>query len=110
MVYVQYLSSVPFSFISLGNIPVLIIRYRVPVPDHLAVVASLSLFWSSFHVNSLPYYFCCCIFLGGLLYVGHSFAYVDHFVFLRDVWILTHIIVSHVRQPFVSSKTADFIA
>jgi hypothetical protein len=25
--------------------------------------------------------------LGGLECVGHSFAYVAHFVFLRDVWI-----------------------
>jgi hypothetical protein len=25
----------------------------------------------------------------GLEYVGHSFAYVAHFVFLRDVWIRT---------------------
>ncbi len=26
---------------------------------------------------------------GGLECVGHSFAYVAHFVFLRDVWIRT---------------------
>jgi hypothetical protein len=26
-------------------------------------------------------------FFGGLEYVGHSLAYVAHFVFLRDVWI-----------------------
>jgi hypothetical protein len=26
-------------------------------------------------------------FFGGLLCVGHSFAYVAHFVFFRDVWI-----------------------
>ncbi len=29
------------------------------------------------------------IFFAGLEYVGHSFAYVAHFVFLRDVWIRT---------------------
>jgi hypothetical protein len=29
-------------------------------------------------------------FLGGLEFVGHSFAYVAHFVFLKDVWIRTH--------------------
>ncbi len=28
-----------------------------------------------------------CIFFGGLERVGHSFAYVAHFLFLRDVWI-----------------------
>jgi hypothetical protein len=28
-------------------------------------------------------------FFGGLECVGHSFAYVAHFVFLRDVWIRT---------------------
>jgi hypothetical protein len=30
-----------------------------------------------------------CIFFAGLEYVGHSFAYVAHFVFLGDVWIRT---------------------
>ncbi len=30
-----------------------------------------------------------CIYFGGLDCVGHSFAYVAHFVFLRDVWIRT---------------------
>ncbi len=35
-----------------------------------------------------------CIFLGGLQGVGHSFAYVAHFVFLRDVWIRTQIAAS----------------
>ncbi len=29
------------------------------------------------------------VFFGGLEGVGHSFAYVAHFVFLRDVWIRT---------------------
>ncbi len=33
--------------------------------------------------NKLAYYF------GGLECVGHSFAYVAHFVYLRDVWIQT---------------------
>jgi hypothetical protein len=28
-------------------------------------------------------------FLGGLEYVRHFFAYVAHFVFMRDVWIRT---------------------
>ncbi len=28
-------------------------------------------------------------FLGGLEHVGHSFSYVAHFVFLRDVWVKT---------------------
>jgi hypothetical protein len=31
----------------------------------------------------------CEIFFCGLECVGHSFAYVAHFVFLRDVWIRT---------------------
>jgi hypothetical protein len=30
-----------------------------------------------------------CIFFGGLECVGHSFAYVAHFVFLGDVWLRT---------------------
>jgi hypothetical protein len=30
-----------------------------------------------------------CIFFGGLEFVGHSLAYVAHFVFLGDVWIRT---------------------
>jgi hypothetical protein len=30
-----------------------------------------------------------CYFFGGLKCVGHSFAYVAHFVFLRDAWIRT---------------------
>jgi hypothetical protein len=30
-----------------------------------------------------------CIFVGGLEFVGHSFAYVAHFVYLRDIWIRT---------------------
>ncbi len=30
-----------------------------------------------------------CIFFGGLEFVGHSFAYVAHLWFLRDVWIQT---------------------
>ncbi len=30
-----------------------------------------------------------CIFFGVLGCVGHFFAYVAHFVFLRDVWIQT---------------------
>jgi hypothetical protein len=29
------------------------------------------------------------IFFGGLECVGHSFAYVAHFVFMRDAWIRT---------------------
>jgi hypothetical protein len=32
-----------------------------------------------------------CVFFGGLECVGHSFAYVAHFVFLRDFWIRTQI-------------------
>jgi hypothetical protein len=28
-----------------------------------------------------------CFVFGGLEFVDHSFAYVGHFVFLRDVWI-----------------------
>jgi hypothetical protein len=32
-----------------------------------------------------------CIFFGGLECVGHSFAYVAHFVFLRKAWIRTQI-------------------
>jgi hypothetical protein len=34
-------------------------------------------------------FFFVSIFFGGLECVGHSFAYVAHLVFLRDVWIRT---------------------
>ena len=42
------------------------------------------------------YYF----FFGGLECVGHSFAYVAHFVFLGDVWIRT-------QRAAVASKRAS---
>jgi hypothetical protein len=35
------------------------------------------------------YFILFCTFFGGLECGGHSFAYVAHFVFLRDVWIRT---------------------
>jgi hypothetical protein len=35
--------------------------------------------------------------LGGLVCVDHSFAYVAHFVFMRDVWIRT-------QRPAVASN------
>jgi len=31
--------------------------------------------------------FCTYILLGGLMVIGHFFAYVAHFIFLRDFWI-----------------------
>ncbi len=40
-------------------------------------------------------------FLGGLECVGHSFAYVAHSVFLRDVWIRTQ---GTAMGAFVSIK------
>jgi hypothetical protein len=43
------------------------------------------------------------IFFGGIEYVGHSFAYVTHFVFLRDVWILT-------QRAGVASRRATNLA
>jgi hypothetical protein len=42
-----------------------------------------------------------CIFFGGLERVGHSFAYVAHFVFLRDVWIRTQ------RADLASRRTTN---
>jgi hypothetical protein len=42
-----------------------------------------------------------CIFFGGLECVGHSFAYVAHFVFLRDGWIRT-------QRAAVSSKQVRY--
>jgi hypothetical protein len=40
----------------------------------------------------------CFLYLfGGLECVGHSFAYVGHFVFLRDVWI-------QIRRAAVASR------
>jgi hypothetical protein len=41
---------------------------------------------------------------GGLQYVGHSFAYVANFVFLRDVWIRTQ------RAAVASRHAAKFLA
>ncbi len=35
----------------------------------------------------LTFFFFLYIFLDGLVCVGHSFAYVAHLWFLRDVWI-----------------------
>ncbi len=46
-----------------------------PQPDYYQVKYNLLLFF--------------CIFFGGLECVGHSFAFVAHFVFLRYVWIRT---------------------
>jgi hypothetical protein len=42
-----------------------------------------------FKITLLTRYFFKEYFNGGLECVGHSFAYVNHFVFLRDVWIRT---------------------
>ncbi len=42
-------------------------------------------------------------FFGGLEQVGHSFAYVAHFVFLRDVWIRT-------QRAAVASRGATNLA
>ncbi len=41
------------------------------------------------HLNSHDLNPIFCIFFGGLEFVGHSFAYVAHFVFLMNVWIQT---------------------
>jgi hypothetical protein len=45
----------------------------------------------------------CCIFFGELVCVGHSFVYVAHFVFLRDVWIRT-------QRAAVASRCATNLA
>ncbi len=45
----------------------------------------------------------CILFFGGLQCVGHSFAYVAHFVFLRDVWIRT-------QRPAVAIRRATNLA
>jgi hypothetical protein len=39
-----------------------------------------------------------CFFLGGLECVGHSFAYVAYFIFLRDVWIRTQRAAAAARR------------
>ncbi len=44
-----------------------------------------------------------CIYFGGQECVGHSFAYVGHFVFLRDVWIRT-------QSAAVASRRATNLA
>jgi hypothetical protein len=47
----------------------------------------------------------CVYFFGGLVCVGHSFAYFAHFVFfLRDVWIRTP------RVAAVASRRATNVA
>ena len=46
-------------------------------------------FFSFVHAHSIWIWFFLYIFFGGLECVGQSFAYVAHFVFLRDVWIRT---------------------
>jgi hypothetical protein len=38
------------------------------------------------------------IFFGGVECVGHSFAYVVHFVFLRDVWIDLNPEICRIKQ------------
>jgi hypothetical protein len=43
------------------------------------------------------------MFFGGLECAGHSFAYVAHFVFLKDVWIRTQIAA-------VASRRATYLA
>jgi hypothetical protein len=45
----------------------------------------------------------CCIFFGRLECVGHSFSYVAHFVFLRDVWI-------RAQKAAVASRRATNLA
>jgi hypothetical protein len=47
--------------------------------------------------------FFCCIFFGGLKFVGHSFASVAHFAFLRDVWI-------RIQRAAVASRRATNLA
>ncbi len=42
-------------------------------------------------------------FFGGLEFAGHSFAYVAHFVFLRDVWI-------RIQRAAVESRRATNLA
>ncbi len=51
----------------------------------------------------LSKYFVFCIFFGGPECVGHSFAYVAHFVFLRDVWI-------RIQRSSVANKCATNLA
>ncbi len=41
---------------------------------------------------------------GGLEFVGHSFAYVAHFVFLRNVWIRTQRAAVASRRATIFQK------
>jgi hypothetical protein len=43
------------------------------------------------------------LFLGGQEFVGHSFAYVAHFEFLRDVWI-------RIQRAAMASRCATNLA
>ncbi len=51
----------------------------------------------------MNYYYFLVYFLGGLECVGHSSAYVAHFVFLRDVWI-------RAQRAAVASRRATNLA
>jgi hypothetical protein len=59
-------------------------RYRLHLPLSKSYIR-----WVTPVQHAMAYFFIWCIFLGGLECVGHSFAYVVHFVFSRDVWIRT---------------------
>ena len=57
---------------------------------------------SQLHTAWINYYF--LYIFGGLECVGYSFAYVAHFVFLRDVWI------RDPQRAAVASRYATFLA
>jgi hypothetical protein len=65
-------------------------------------------FKSEAHVPVFQRVFCLNILIflyifGGLDWVGHSFDYVAHFVFLRDVWI-------RIQRSAVANKRAPNLA
>jgi hypothetical protein len=59
------------------------------------------MFMHSASVDGVDSFF--CIFFCGLECVVHSFAYVTHFVFLKDVWIRT-------QRAAVASRRAANLA
>ncbi len=63
----------------------------------------ISLFDSEWRYKSFYFILFFFFFFGGLECVGHFFAYVAHFVFLRDVWIQT-------QRAAVASRRATNLA
>ncbi len=67
-------------------------------------VANLYLQYTKYNVSAKTT-FLCRNFLGGIECVGHCFAYLAHFVFLRDVWIRTQKAAVASRRAIINLAT-----